>query len=253
MTVTEAEWDCCTEPGAMLTFLRRQAVWLVDLVPSERQDAQRRHLMAIVGDRKRYLFACACCHHLCPALPNEGCRQALRVAELFADGLADGEMLVTALAAVRATVEGEASEYFVSNAERTAAQFARAAAGAVRHAAALDVDAAREESAVAGVWAGLASSLADAESQQAMLLRDIVGSPFRPQSPADPAWLGWNDGSVGRLAGSIYDARAFDHMPILADTLEDAGCTDAELLGHLRSPGQHVRGCWAVDLVLGKS
>jgi hypothetical protein len=52
---------------------------------------------------------------------------------------------------------------------------------------------------------------------------------------------------------AIYADRAFDRLPLLADALEDAGCTDDELLGHLRAPGPHVRGCWAVDLVLGKS
>jgi hypothetical protein len=54
------------------------------------------------------------------------------------------------------------------------------------------------------------------------------------------------------LATSIYVSHAFDRIPLLADALEDAGCTDAELLGHLRGPGPHVRGCWAVDVVLGK-
>jgi hypothetical protein len=41
-------------------------------------------------------------------------------------------------------------------------------------------------------------------------------------------------------------------LAVAADALEDAGCTDPELLGHLRGPGPQVRGCWAVDLVLGK-
>jgi hypothetical protein len=54
------------------------------------------------------------------------------------------------------------------------------------------------------------------------------------------------------VAESIYEGRAFDRLPILADALEEAGCTDAYLLAHLRGPGPHVRGCWAVDLVLGK-
>jgi hypothetical protein len=58
--------------------------------------------------------------------------------------------------------------------------------------------------------------------------------------------------SVQNLATSIYADHSFDRVPLLADALEDAGCTDAELLGHLRGPGTHVRGCWAVDLVLGK-
>jgi hypothetical protein len=58
---------------------------------------------------------------------------------------------------------------------------------------------------------------------------------------------------VPKLARSIYDTRDFDRLAVLADALEDAGCTDAELLGHLRGPGPHVRGCWALDKVLGKS
>jgi hypothetical protein len=54
------------------------------------------------------------------------------------------------------------------------------------------------------------------------------------------------------LAQAIYDERAFDRLPILADALLDAGCDNEELLAHLRSEGPHVRGCWAVDLILGK-
>jgi hypothetical protein len=57
---------------------------------------------------------------------------------------------------------------------------------------------------------------------------------------------------VPKLAASIYEQRAFDRLPVLADALEEAGCTDADILGHLRGPGPHVRGCWAVDLILGK-
>jgi hypothetical protein len=57
---------------------------------------------------------------------------------------------------------------------------------------------------------------------------------------------------VTALAKAIYGERAFDRLPILADALEEAGCTNAELLGHCRQPGVHVRGCWVVDLVLGK-
>jgi hypothetical protein len=41
-------------------------------------------------------------------------------------------------------------------------------------------------------------------------------------------------------------------MPILADALEDAGCDNADILQHCRGAGEHVRGCWVVDLVLGK-
>jgi hypothetical protein len=83
------------------------------------------------------------------------------------------------------------------------------------------------------------------------LLRDIFGNPFR-RGTVDPAWLSWRDRTIPKLAQAIYDDRAFDRLPILADALEDAGCTDADILGHCRRPGPHVRGCWVVDLMLGK-
>src|SRR5262249_36506918 len=79
---------------------------------------------------------------------------------------------------------------------------------------------------------------------QAELLREIIGNPFRP-GEADPAWLCWESGGVVRLGRALYDEGAFDQLPILADALEEAGCTDEALLGHLRGPGPHVRGCWA--------
>jgi hypothetical protein len=84
------------------------------------------------------------------------------------------------------------------------------------------------------------------------VLLDVVGNPFRPpQMNADR--LARNEDTVPQLARAIYERGAFERLPILADALEDAGCTDTELLGHLRGPGPHVRGCWALDLVLGKS
>jgi hypothetical protein len=67
-----------------------------------------------------------------------------------------------------------------------------------------------------------------------------------------PEWLAWNAGAVLRLAQAIYEEEAFDLLPFLADALEEAGCTDAAILSHLRGPGPHFRGCWVVDLVLGK-
>jgi len=69
----------------------------------------------------------------------------------------------------------------------------------------------------------------------------------------DLSWLAWNDGAIPKIAQVIYDNRAFDHLPLLADALEDAGCDDADILSHCRTPGEHVRGCWVVDLLLGKS
>lgn len=80
------------------------------------------------------------------------------------------------------------------------------------------------------------------------VFRDIFGSPFRSESIE----TAWRTGAVTALADAIYADRAFDRLPILADALEDAGCTNRAILDHCRGPGPHVRGCWVVDLVLGK-
>jgi hypothetical protein len=78
--------------------------------------------------------------------------------------------------------------------------------------------------------------------------RCVFGNPFRP-AVLDPSWL---TPTVVALAEGIGADRAFDRLPILADALEDAGCADRAVLDHCRSPGPHVRGCWALDLLLGK-
>jgi hypothetical protein len=81
------------------------------------------------------------------------------------------------------------------------------------------------------------------------LIREIFGNPFRPVT-FDPSWL---TSTVLALAIGIYSDKAFDRLPILADALQDAGCDNDEILNHLRQPGEHCRGCWALDLILGKS
>ncbi|MBP3957234.1 hypothetical protein J8F10_18390 [Gemmata sp. G18] len=81
------------------------------------------------------------------------------------------------------------------------------------------------------------------------MLRDIFGNPIRPVT-VEPSWL---TSTVTALANGIYTEKAFDRLPILADALMDAGCSHDDLLNHLRSDGPHVRGCWALDLVLGKT
>jgi hypothetical protein len=92
------------------------------------------------------------------------------------------------------------------------------------------------------------------------LLRDLFGPLlFRPVT-ADPAWLSWRDGTVPRLAQVAYDQRSLPsgylnraRLAVLADALEEAGCSVTEILDHLRGLDPHVRGCWVVDLLLGKS
>jgi len=89
-------------------------------------------------------------------------------------------------------------------------------------------------------------------SRLAYLVREVFGNPFR-RVGVRAAWLAWNDGSVERIAQRIYDERAFEALPILADALEDAGCNHPDLLTHLRSDRDHVCGCWALDLLLDKT
>ena len=80
------------------------------------------------------------------------------------------------------------------------------------------------------------------------LLREFVGNPFRP-----PHFMtAWRTADTLGLARGIYEDRAFDRMPLLADALMDAGCDDEQIISHCRNGGPHVRGCWVVDLVLGK-
>jgi hypothetical protein len=83
------------------------------------------------------------------------------------------------------------------------------------------------------------------------LVRDILGNPFRPNTAA-PAWLAWNGGTVPKLAQAIYHERVFDRLPLLADALQDAGCENEEILSHCRRRGEHVRGCWLIDILLDK-
>src|SRR5262249_20605230 len=87
--------------------------------------------------------------------------------------------------------------------------------------------------------------------QRCDLLREIFGNPFRPAS-IDPTVLKWNSGTIPKLAQAIYDERRFREVPIVADALEEAGCDNAAILSHCRSGDEHVRGCWVVDLLLGK-
>ncbi|MBN9120040.1 MAG: hypothetical protein J0I06_12900 [Planctomycetes bacterium] len=82
-------------------------------------------------------------------------------------------------------------------------------------------------------------------------MRDIFGNPFRPPVALDKSW---RTDTALTLARTMYDSRDFRAMPILADALQDAGCDNDDILAHCRDTSlTHVRGCWVVDLVLGKS
>jgi hypothetical protein len=84
--------------------------------------------------------------------------------------------------------------------------------------------------------------------EQVRLQRCVFGNPFRPAA-LNPSWLTF---TVASLASQMYDTRNFSPMPILATALQEAGCEDEAVLNHCRGTGSHVRGCWVVDLILGK-
>jgi hypothetical protein len=203
--MTEEEWLEDADELEMLEFVRGKA-----------------------SDRKLRLFNCACCRIIWDNLTDERCRQAVEVAERFADGAATWAELYAARAAAE-----DASYHMRYEDAQTA------------------VWATDEDSwEVAAFYPTHQNQMVIAE-RCGLLLLDIIGNPFRPVSLA-PSVLAWNDGTVPRIARGIYDERAFDRLPILADALLDAGCDDEELLAHCRSEGPHVKGCWAVDLILGR-
>jgi hypothetical protein len=246
--VTEAEWDACADPGVMLEALRGK-----------------------VSDRKLRLFAVACCRRMGPLLTGGGSRAAVETAERYADGLAgDGELDAAwrAARAVACEVAEEGAQSPRAFAARVAFHtaalnaFGRAtnpwrlaahAAGAAAYTAAVGPVPLPAEGFDAGptddpAWSAAAAAEA---ATQAALVRDVFGNPLR-RVRLDPAWLRWNGGTVAKLAAAIYDGRRFADLPILADALEEAGCTNADILSHCRGGGEHVRGCWAVDLLTGR-
>lgn len=108
----------------------------------------------------------------------------------------------------------------------------------------------QDEKLAARAWVGGIGMLSlddDQKTTVSALVRDVFVNPFRP-----PGGGGMTiSPTAAKVARSIYDERAFDNLPILADALEEGGCTNADVLAHLREPGPHVRGCWALDLLLG--
>jgi hypothetical protein len=114
----------------------------------------------------------------------------------------------------------------------------------------------RDLGSLNGTWVN-DKKLARRPSAHRLRLDDVIRVPHSwiwlvATEPAERAWLDWNDRAVRKIAQAINNDGAFDRLPILADALEEAGCTDGAILDHCRGPGPHVRGCWVVDLLLGK-
>lgn len=211
--MTEAEWQAWTDPDPMLDFLHGRA-----------------------SDRKLRLFACGCCWRFVDWLDSDHDRRAIEFGEAIAEGKRPPQPYADAHIHGYDQDLGEEDAYFT-------------ALGTACVAGVCAADRAHPEKPSGEAW----QAVHDQERESlCRLLRCIVGNPFRSTPPLPPSVLTWNDGTVVKVATAIYDERFWDRLPILADALADAGCDDAELLGHLWGPGPHARGCWVVDLILGK-
>jgi hypothetical protein len=211
--------------------------------------------------RKARLFACAYCRKVWHVFWDERSRRAVEQAELYADGLiSEGDMA----AARKAGYEPSENplpclddRHWVALADAIMLAAHAAAADAtfwmpsvVRDGiCAITFYSMREIDPTGDDWKKPTTTF---RKQQGVvlcrLLHDIFGNPFRPVILDNSR----RTSTVTSLAQAIYDDRAFDRMPILADALEDAGCSNQDILQHCRSGGEHVRGCWPLDLVLGK-
>jgi hypothetical protein len=234
--MTEQEWNTCTDPEKMLEYLRGK-----------------------ITERQGWLFSAACDRRFFRFLDRitneqgrESSRRAVELFERVAEGIATveevqqlyppdtdhrgvawGAALTSALNAAESVAGGAVFDKRFYN--RTPER--RAAARRSAHEAARATE----------------------QAVQCELLRCIVGNPARPVTVSPPV-LAWREGTVVRLALAAYEERRLPEgtldpalLGVLADALEEAGCTDQVILGHLRGPGPHARGCFVLDCLLGKS
>jgi hypothetical protein len=221
--MTEAEWLECTQPDPMLRQLDKKS-------PRHR--------------RKWHLFNCACCRRIWELLPGP-CRAYVEAVERYADRRLKKKDLDPLKDAAEQSMwdAWQRREHVIVAAAQAATTVTNASLNAGWRAA----------SAAAESATGRRSPATHRKERQhqADLVREVLGNPFRPLK-LNPGWLAANDNAVRNLATAIDEEGAFDRLPLLGDALEDAGCAEAALLEHCRRPGGHVRGCWALDLVLGK-
>lgn len=221
-------WFECVYPGTMMDWLKT------------------------ASGRKHRLFACAACAEI-RELFDEDEWKLIQSAEVWANG----GMKRTELVAIREQIEAR----FVRNewGHLTAtSDVALAVATPTKKALKplIQLLTLAKDRAKTGGWD---CPELDLEYHQRMaqdfnqkILHDIFDDLFLDVE-IRPEWLQWSGNAVPKMAERIYEDKAFDDMPILADALEDAGCDQSDVLDHCRSDRPHVRGCWVVDRILGKS
>jgi hypothetical protein len=224
--MTEQEWLGCIHPREMLEFLRGKA-----------------------SERKLRLFAVACCRQISHLIGTEDLARAVEVAEQFAEGQVTDERRKAVYDEVfwrtsqdwydiPAVVVGS----LASSRDFSPSRIAKAATDAVATTGDLRW----------GYQGDNPAAYRAATVTQLFWIRCIFGTPFIFRGEMGFSFLGWKDRTISKIAQAIYDEKAFDRLPILGDVLEEAGCTDQAILAHCRQPGEHVRGCWALDQILGK-
>ena len=239
--MTEAEWMACTSRHDMLAWI---------------------HGRGCSTERKIRLFGLACCRRVWHLLPDQFHRDAVELVERYVDGTATVEEFKRVYGChSQIDRSGHASGGYwaalaVFHVMFTYDTNPTAEDGYLLY----GVNEAADDSCAAIAFAqegtdseGKQKRWNEEAIKQADIVREIILHPDRPSPTVKPSWLAWNNGAIRKMVPSIYDARAFDRLPLLADALEDAGCTDADILAHCRGGGEHVRGCWVVDLLLGKA
>jgi hypothetical protein len=243
--MTEAEWRSCTDPAEMLAILHNRA-----------------------SERKLRLFACACCRNVWHLIDNPYCRAAVCVAEEFADGHVTQQELEAAeqLAHDNRPVFHDANLAALwsvhADAGEAAAQVSTLAAEYLSHKVAEPAKANANAAVRAGApqadydaaWARydsiIAAAVAEERARQVILLRDLYPRPPSDSSEPIPETAQSMDvpAAVVQLAEALYAGG--DCAFALHDALLEAG--HAELAEHFQTP-THPKGCWALDLLLGKS
>jgi hypothetical protein len=232
--MTEAEWLACDDPQKMLDYL----------------------LQDRVSDRKMRLFGVASCRRVWSFLTTPTSREAVEMSERRADDPSFHKKMVSAGRQVQQSPDSELDRNVTTLMEMLRV---RSPFGAARECTRVDAwEAATRVTAfvIQFAWPNEQSSKMSLVS----FLCEIIGNPFHPPFPMPPDVLSWNNHTVPRIAQTIYEERKLpegtldnSRLAILADALLDAGCEDENLIHHCRSEGPHVRGCWAMDLILGKS
>jgi hypothetical protein len=208
--MTRTEWLTCPEPRVLLRAMKPK-----------------------LSDRQRRLLYCGCARLFWPWLVKEPIRRMIEAVEDLADGKADPDTIAVGVDVARKVRSMAPLGTPWEAGPDLALEAALAQAG---------------ESHLPNLRRAEVALALGGPLRVCGLLRDMH-NPFAPEV-AEAEWLRGNGGAVGRLAQGIYERRSFDELPVLADGLEEVGCRDAEVLGHCRTPGEHFRGCWVLDLLL---